>query len=207
MRPMLVLTLALFLVVPVACSKANPSTQAARDSGRMTDADLKNKIQSSLNADPQLRAANLSVQADANRNWASIAGTVDSETMRMRTIDMAKAAHPGLTIEDKIDVKPRQVTRSEYTPEMARIEVEKARARHETVGSSLDDAWIHSKVVAKLISDKNTPERKINVDVSKGVVTLRGTVDDAEQSREAGKVARETEGVKRVVNQLKVSKS
>ncbi len=72
------------------------------------------------------------------------------------------------------------------------------------MGASLDDAWIHMKIVARLIGDADTPERKINVDVVNNVVTLRGAVDTAEQRTEAERIARETEGVKRVVNQLKI---
>ena len=73
------------------------------------------------------------------------------------------------------------------------------------VGDTLDDAWIHTKIVAKLIANSKTPERKINVDVVKNVVTLRGTVDTAEEKTAAEKVAKDTDGVKSVVNQLKVA--
>ena len=71
-------------------------------------------------------------------------------------------------------------------------------------GLPLDDAWIHTKIVAKLIGDWDTPERKINVDVAHNMVTLRGTVDSANAKAEAERIAKETEGVKRVTNQLKV---
>ena len=91
-----------------------------------------------------------------------------------------------------------------YTEEQARGERERAKANKETVGQSLDDAWIHTKIVAKLIGDAQTPERKINVDVVNGAVTLRGEIDSAEAKAEAERVAKETDGVKKVTNQLKV---
>src|SRR5215510_732091 len=91
-----------------------------------------------------------------------------------------------------------------YTEEQAREERERAKAHKETVGQSLEDAWIHTKIVAKLIGDADTPERKINVDVVDGAVTLRGTVDTAEGKSEAERIAKETDGVKKVTNQLKV---
>ncbi|HEX3086107.1 MAG TPA: BON domain-containing protein, partial [Pyrinomonadaceae bacterium] len=87
-----------------------------------------------------------------------------------------------------------------YTEEQAREEREKAKASKETIGQSLEDAWIHTKVVAKLISDSQTPERKINVDVVDGAVTLRGQVDTAEGKSEAERLAKETDGVKSVRN-------
>jgi osmotically-inducible protein OsmY len=92
-----------------------------------------------------------------------------------------------------------------YSEEQAKEERERAKANKETVGQSLEDAWIHTKIVAKLIGDSNTPERKINVDVVDGAVTLRGTVETAEAKSEAERISKETDGVKKVTNQLKVA--
>jgi len=94
--------------------------------------------------------------------------------------------------------------RGQYTEAQAREERAKAKQNKETIGDTLDDAWIHTKIVAKLIGDTKTPERKINVDVVNNAVTLRGSVDTAEARTEAERVAKDTEGVTKVVNQLKV---
>ena len=91
-----------------------------------------------------------------------------------------------------------------YSEEQAREERARAKENKETIGDTLEDAWIHTKIVAKLIGDSKTPERKINVDVVNNEVTLRGTVDTAEAKAEAERLAKETDGVKKVVNQLKV---
>jgi len=99
---------------------------------------------------------------------------------------------------------PTATPTPKYTEEQAREEREKAKANKETIGQSLEDAWIHTKLVAKLIGDTKTPERKINVDVVDGAVTLRGDVETAEAKAEAERVAKETDGVKKVTNQLKV---
>jgi len=99
---------------------------------------------------------------------------------------------------------PTPTPESKYSEEQAREERARAKGNKETIGQSLDDAWIHSKIVAKLIGDTKTPERKINVDVVNGDVTLRGNVDTAEAKAEAERVAKDTAGVKKVVNQLKV---
>jgi len=100
--------------------------------------------------------------------------------------------------------EPTATPTPRYTEEQAREERERAKANKETIGQSLDDAWIHTKIVAKLISDTQTPERKINVDVVEGAVTLRGEVDTAEGKAEAERIAKDTDGVKKVTNQLKV---
>ena len=101
-------------------------------------------------------------------------------------------------------VTPVATPSGKYSEEQAREERARAKENKETIGEALDDAWIHAKIVAKLIGDSKTPERKINVDVVKGVVTLRGSVDTAEAKTEAERKAKETEGVKSVSNQLKV---
>jgi hyperosmotically inducible periplasmic protein len=95
--------------------------------------------------------------------------------------------------------------RGSYSEREAQAEREKAKANKETIGDTLDDAWIHTKIVAKLIANSTTPERKINVDVVQNVVTLRGTVDTAEERSAAEKTAKDTDGVTKVVNQLKVA--
>lgn len=108
------------------------------------------------------------------------------------------------TIGTRTEPSPTATATPRYTEEQAREEREKAKANKETIGQSLEDAWVHTKVVAKLIGDSQTPERKINVDVVEGAVTLRGEVDTTEGKAEAERLAKETDGVKSVKNELKV---
>jgi osmotically-inducible protein OsmY len=170
----------------------------------MSDSELENKIKAKFDSDAQLKVADLSVSADAEKNEATISGVVGTQSLRTKAVDLAKEASPGLILTDKIEVKPREMAREEYTEERAGEERERARGAGEKLGASLDDAWIHTKLVAKFIGDADTPGRNINVDVVNNVVTLRGTVETAEQRAEAERIARDTEGVRRVVNQLKV---
>jgi osmotically-inducible protein OsmY len=193
-----------FGLILTACAPSEPVDTTNKPATKMTDSELEDKIKAKLNSDAQLKAADLSVSADADKNEATISGEVGTQALRSKAVAMAKEASAGLILTDKIDVKPRELTREEFTEERAIEERERARGAGEKLGASLDDAWIHTKLVAKFIGDANTPARNINVDVVNNVVTLRGTVDTAEQRAEAERVARDTEGVKRVVNQLKV---
>lgn len=173
----------------------------------LSNSDLEKRINDKFKADAQLSAADLDIDADASQNTVTLSGKVASQEMRTHAVELAKNAHPGIVVTDKIDVEPRDVPRAEYTEDNARTARERARERGETIGASLDDAWIHTKVVSKLITNADTPQRKINVDVNNNVVTLRGTVETAAQKTEAERVAKDTEGVRRVVNQLKVGAS
>ena len=106
--------------------------------------------------------------------------------------------------EPRAEATPRATATPKYSEEQAREERARAKENKETIGDTLDDAWIHTKIVAKLIANSKTPERKINVDVVNNAVTLRGTVESAEEKAEAEKIAKETDGVQKVTNQLKV---
>jgi hyperosmotically inducible periplasmic protein len=193
-----------FGLILTACAPAEPINGTSKSSAKMTDSELENKIKAKFDSDAQLKAADLSISANAEKNEATISGAVGTQALRMKAVNLAKEASSGLILTDKIEVRPRELTRAEYTEENARAEREKAKGSGEKLGDSLDDAWIHTKIVAKLIGNTDTPERKINVDVVNNVVTLRGAVDTAEQRAEAERVAKNTEGVTRVVNQLKV---
>jgi osmotically-inducible protein OsmY len=203
-RILLILMIAIGAVsVLTACDET--SGTGGGSSTTMTDSQLENNVRSKLNTDAQLKGANLGVSANASKNDVTLSGTVDSQNLRTRAVELAKSANAGLIVNDKIEVKPKEMTRAEYTEDQARTERAKAKNDKETIGDSLDDAWIHTKIVAKLIGNTTTPERKINVDVVNNVVTLRGTVDTPEQRAEAERVAKNTDGVKNVVNQLKLA--
>jgi osmotically-inducible protein OsmY len=181
------------------CSSTGSKTAAAG----ATDADLEQSIKASLATDPQI-PPEISVSANVEKNEATVSGTVPSEDVRLRAVELAKNARPGLTVTDKIDVKPPEVSRSEYTEDMARQARDKANTLGNKVSNSLDDAWIYTKIMTKLAANPDTPATKIHVDVINNVVTLRGEVESTTPKLEAERVAKETDGVKRVNNLLKV---
>jgi hyperosmotically inducible periplasmic protein len=190
-----------------ATTDSPEATTGPTPKAQMTNSELENKIKANFKTDAQLDAANLSVDANVDRNEITLSGTVGSESLRTKAIELAKSAHAGLIVTTKIDVKPGEISRTAYTKEREREERSIAKERGETIGESLDDAWIHTKIVAQLIGNSATPERKINVDVTNNVVTLRGTVETAEQKTEAEQIAKNTESVKSVNNQLKVGRA
>lgn len=82
----------------------------------------------------------------------------------------------------------------------------KAGSDPRSVGTQIDDATITAKVKLKLLEDPVTKARKIDVDTVNGVVTLTGVVETEEEIKRAIEIARKVEGVKRVVNNLKIGK-
>jgi osmotically-inducible protein OsmY len=72
----------------------------------MSDSDLEKAIRAKLETDAQLKEADLSVNAIAERNEITLSGTVRSHAARGRAIELAKGAKTGILVNDKIDVRP-----------------------------------------------------------------------------------------------------
>lgn len=71
-------------------------------------------------------------------------------------------------------------------------------------GEVMTDGWITSRVSARFVNEDLLKGSDINVDTEQHVVTLKGTVVSAAGRRQAARVAKGTEGVRRVVNHLSI---
>ena len=71
-------------------------------------------------------------------------------------------------------------------------------------GTQIDDSWITTKVNSKFAASSEVKMTNISVQTDEGVVTLSGRVEDERAHREALKLARNTEGVVSVQDQIKV---
>lgn len=71
-----------------------------------------------------------------------------------------------------------------------------------TAGQTVDDATITAKVKSQLLADADVSGLNVNVTSYRGQVQLSGYVDDTNQRTKAEQIARNTEGVKSVSNDL-----
>lgn len=71
-------------------------------------------------------------------------------------------------------------------------------------GQNVDDAAITAKIKAKLAADGDINPFNIDVDTNLGEVVLQGVVKKEDTRRKAEQYARDTDGVKRVRNLIKV---
>jgi len=70
--------------------------------------------------------------------------------------------------------------------------------------SKSSDAWITAKVKTALLMHKNVSAKNTKVSTKDGVVTLRGEADSADQKDMTTEFAREVDGVRDAVNNMKV---
>ena len=73
-----------------------------------------------------------------------------------------------------------------------------------TAGQVIDDGTITTKVKTKIIGDSLLKGFSISVVTFQGEVTLTGAVKTQQEKDRAGRIARDTHGVKKVHNLLKL---
>lgn len=192
----------LVVVAGLAACDRTPEDAPPAAAPAMSNDELDRLVVAKINSDPALAAYNLDVDADADKNAVTLSGNVPTQALRTKAVDAAKSAHTGVVITDKIDVEPGIVERAVFDEDMAREARERASSRSESVGESIEDAWIHAKIRTKLLADGEFPGGSLNVDVKDQVVTLRGSVATAADKAKAEQVAKTTDGVKSIRNQV-----
>jgi osmotically-inducible protein OsmY len=143
------------------------------------DAAITTKIKAKLTADPQINPFNIDV--DTQDGVVTLRGRVEREVAREEAGRLARDTRGVVRVDNQIEVgAPR------------------------SVGERASDSWIATKVKGKLTADPELNSLNIDVDVKDGVVTLSGLVKNSDHRRHAEQLARDTEGVVRVENQLRV---
>ena len=75
-----------------------------------------------------------------------------------------------------------------------------------TAGQNVDDSTITASVKTKLASEKLSTLTRVEVDTIRGVVSLNGMAETAEQRARVESLTRQVDGVKGVNNNLQVQK-
>ena len=94
-------------------------------------------------------------------------------------------------------------SREDYKKDETNYRAE-AKNAGSTIGSGLEDGWIHLKVRGALAAVDDLRDSTINVDVDNNVVTLRGSVGNAASKKAAEDAAKKVDGVKSVTNKLEI---
>ena len=169
------------LVMTVACSQS--------DSGITT------AVKSKLTADVIVKGSEINV--DTGKNVVTLNGTVDIPAAKERAVMIARDTKGVVQVVDDI-VVDREVAATTGTVE------EKPVDNADSVKDMTTDAAITYAVKTQFLADPGVSGLKINVDTDDGVVTLRGNVKSMAEADKASAIARQSRGVKSVVNDLRV---
>jgi osmotically-inducible protein OsmY len=107
----LVVVMFLLAFAAVACDRSGDSASRAPAPDGTTamvrsNADLENAVKAKFKADEQLRSADLGVSVNSTNNEITLSGSVESQALRSKAVDLAKSVDSGVTVNDQIEVKP-----------------------------------------------------------------------------------------------------
>jgi hyperosmotically inducible periplasmic protein len=179
-----------------AGDKAAEVGRDARDMANKTgnvieDSWITMKIQSKYFADDDVRARNIDV--DTKGGMVTLKGSVGSERERQQAIAIAHNTDGVTMVHDNLTLDKSSMRRDTSPSGTAG-----------TAGQKIEDGWITMKVQSKYFMHDDIKAHKIDVDTKNGVVTLNGSVPSASAKGAAEALAKDTDGVTRVVNNLKV---
>ena len=198
------------LAMTVACSQSDPGITTA--------------VKTKLAADDTVKAYEINV--DTTNRVVTLTGNVDSAAAKEQAVIIARQTNGVNEVIDHIIISPApEATRGEaesridaagtYIGDKAREGADAVKdAAHDAkvatenaaskTGEVITDAAITSEVKTKFLADTMVSGLKIDVDTKDGVVTLNGTVKSNAEMNKAVAIARDSAGVKRVVNNLRV---
>ena len=205
------------------------SAPAQAQINTIKDGWLVTKIHSEFVDEGVLSGSNIDV--DVKNGMVTLQGTVPSEAARARAIQSAKnndgvkgvidqlriapAVHDRGTIDKVQDTTADAAKKTGKTVAKAADKTEdglekagdKTASGAKKTGRAIDDGWIKSKIYAQYMADWNTvlDDSDIDVDVANNYVTLNGTVKSAAAKAKAVSIAKATDGVKGVKDNLRVA--
>jgi hyperosmotically inducible protein len=97
-------------------------------------------------------------------------------------------------------------TARKQSGELAATAAEKGREAETKIEGVLTESALTMKIKSKMALDDNVKARTISVETAGSVVTLTGTVGSNAERDRAGRLARETDGITKVIDKLEVRK-
>ena len=161
-----------------------------------TDSGISTAVKSKLAADETVKAYRIDV--DTKDKIVTLRGEVDTPAARTRAVELARATDGVRDVVDVLAVVPAAA------PTTGVADRDTPADRDD--GSLVGDAAITAAVKTKMLADSDVGGLKIDIDTTDGVVALKGEVESAAEKRKAVQIARETDGVKSVKDQLKIVK-
>ena len=149
-----------------------------------SDPGITTAVKTKLAADDTVKAYQIDV--DTRDKVVTLSGSVNTEAEKTQAVAVARGTDGVVNVVDNITLK--------VPAEMAR-----------PVDTAAGDAALTAAVKTKLLADPKVSGLKIDVDTKNGMVFLTGTVRSQAEKDQALRLARETENVKNVTDQITVA--
>lgn len=141
------------------------------------------KVKSKLLADQDIKGFDLKVET--HKGDVLLSGFVDNQAQIDHAIMITRSVEGVKNVDNKVGLKSDSAT---------------------TMGVKVDDSIVTSKVKSSLLADPDIKSLDIAVVTNNGEVQLSGFVNNQTQIDHAIDIARRTDGVHNVINELRVKK-
>ena len=184
-------------VITVAC--AGTAVYAGSADGDSSDMWNKAAITTTITLNRHLNP--FDIKTEVKDGVATLSGTVESDVDRDLAEELARGVEGIRDVKNKLkvssDAGEKRASKSSKKNSKGAAERDFMR--------KVEDANLTAKVKSQLLWNSNTAGLAIDVDTHNGVVTLSGTVDSAAEADLAKQIARNTNDVLEVENNLKTS--
>jgi osmotically-inducible protein OsmY len=162
---------------------------------KLHDAWLDGKVESALLVNRHLN--NFTIDTDVKGNVVYLTGTVKSDVDKNLATEIAQSIEGVTDVKNNLKVdRETEMQERDYYPD--------DDEDNRSWGTWYDDATITASVKSQLLWNDETEGLDMNVDTMNGVVTLKGDADSSANKNLAEKIAQNTEGVRKVVNNLSI---
>jgi hyperosmotically inducible protein len=183
-----------------AQTPAQEAKQAPQKAGNpITDSWITMKVHSQFIPEDTLEGSDIDV--DTNAGVVTLKGTVLTAAGRDRAIAIAKATDGVKGVTNQLRISPADSA----VGDAARKAGDATKETAGTAGRAVTDGWLKSKIYSQYLTENALDDSDIDIDVAKGAVSLNGTVRTAAGRERAEAIAKATDGVKSVKNNLKVT--
>ena len=179
-----------------------------------TDAGISTNVKTKLAADDTVKAYQIDV--DTSNGVVTLSGAVDSTAAKEHAVMIARQTDGVRDVVDSMTVDRTAPTSGNVdvgddlnragnaVEREAREAADAAGNAADRAGTAVGDAALTTSVKTKFLADDLVKGLNIDVDTNNGVVTLNGRVSSQAEANRATMIARNTDGVKSVVSNLRV---
>jgi hyperosmotically inducible periplasmic protein len=192
-----------------AAQAAREAGQSAKDTAQKSGNAIKDgwitmKVHAQFVPEDALKDSDIDV--DTANGAVTLNGTVASPAGKARAVAIAKATDGVKGVTDNLRVAATSDVASSAR-EAGRTAGDAAKTATGTTGRAVSDGWIKSKIAAQYVTENSLDNSDIDIDITKGAVVLKGAVRTPAARDRAAEIAKATDGVKSVTNNLKVDAS
>lgn len=183
-------------------------TEGVKAGEKLEDVWLATKIHGEFVGDRDIKARD--VKVSANDGVVTLKGRVLNESEHQLALTLAKNTDGVKQVVDDLDIEvagppPVRAVNAGTPGAAATTGTTASTPSTPSPVAASDDARMTTSIQSKYFMDDRIKSRHINVSANAGVVTLNGEIADDTERAEALLLARTTEGVKRVEDNLTIS--